>query len=189
MVELATHLQAPNGKVTQESTNWEEPGTSKIKSVLCDRAYQNVENQPLPSTSRCVTPPPLAVPLVSSCPDKDDITPGKLLQSINPIPVVTPSLRKRTKQLAAILTSPENIAEVKAKALKRKKPTKKITNTKRTKKVAPKKMRLGKMCHRVQNQMWMLKWTMKTKILQKIAMLTALVAEKHIIVPERWKIG
>lgn len=144
MVELATHLQAPKGKVTQESTNWEEPGTSKIKSVLCDRAYQNVENQPLPSTSRCVTPPPLAVPLVSSCPDKDDITPGKLLQSINPIPVVTPSLKKRTKQLAAILTSPENIAEVKAKALKRKKPTKKITNTKRTKKVAPKKNAIRK---------------------------------------------
>ncbi|KAI4469576.1 hypothetical protein MML48_1g06319 [Holotrichia oblita] len=134
--------------LTQESAHSEsmnvKPGTSKTTFVQCDEnipkqqcSKKNANDLFLPSTSRSVTPPPSPATLASSCSDSANLdkgTPGKLLESINPVPVITPSLKKRTKQLGAILTSPENIAEVKARALKRKKKN----TVKHTKKVAQK---------------------------------------------------
>lgn len=55
-----------------------------------------------------------------------DLTPGKLLEKINPTPKVVASAKKRARSVAALLTSPEHIAAVKTKSAKKNKQAKKI---------------------------------------------------------------
>ncbi|XP_050314869.1 uncharacterized protein LOC126749224 [Anthonomus grandis grandis] len=82
-------------------------------------------------------------------PNEEELTPGKLLQELSPVPLITPTMKKARANLVGNLTSPSYMARIREKTqrqtrqLKRQKkeePSKK-KSPKSTKKVLQKKRR------------------------------------------------
>lgn len=76
----------------------------------------------MPSCSHADTEPRCTTPAEGT--SVPDLTPGKLLDQINPTPKLVVSARKRAKTVATLLTSPDHIATVKERSAKKAKKTK-----------------------------------------------------------------
>lgn len=83
----------------------------------------------VPSCSHAHTEPRCTTPVEGT--SVPDLTPGKLLDQINPTPKLVVSAKKRAKSVATLLTSREHIATVKNRTAKKTKQTKKNTPEKK----------------------------------------------------------
>lgn len=82
-----------------------------------------IMDESMPSCSHAGTEPRCSTPAEGiSVPD---LTPGKILEQINPTPKLVVSAKKRAKTVATLLTSPDYIATVKNRSAKKSKQTKK----------------------------------------------------------------
>lgn len=112
-----TNSQANSAEATKEVNT--QPINSQITNALMDVT---------PSCSYANTEPRCTTPMEGT--SVPDLTPGKLLDQINPTPRLVVSAKKRAKSIATLLTSPENIAIAKNKAAKKTKTKKNMPQKK-----------------------------------------------------------
>ncbi|KAB0804493.1 hypothetical protein PPYR_01463 [Photinus pyralis] len=106
-------LPVPVDDAVPEKTK--QPNSKNLRDPLPDKPerteLREEKDEPQPSTSKEIRHVPEESPMT------------KLLHGISPVPVLVQSAKKRAKQVASLLTSPENRKECLQKSLK-KKPTK-----------------------------------------------------------------
>lgn len=121
MPENATDFTNPNAFDHNPQTpcpSTHQAKSSKASTLTIEKTptkvpVSTIEN-PLPGPS-CQNDEPQEEFPDYTTPD-DDITPGKILEKINPVPLVkVDEVRKRSRQVAAVMTSPEFLTEKKSK--------------------------------------------------------------------------
>lgn len=98
----------PTGDAVADNTDQPNPENLRAPSSDMPETTELIEAEQQPSTSKGIRHVPDVSPMT------------KLLHEISPVPLLTQSVRKRAKQVATLLTSPEYREECSRKALKKK---------------------------------------------------------------------